>query len=145
MSGKEKNSAANGGLKVTRPPSGKFNFNLRSSIITTMPNGNAFLPSRDEHAPLCSDIANGLSGEPPGNTEDDPSNESEVHPAFCELDRTHLYRLYISHFLSTRNTRTYEFAAVSAHFAIGSTLADACEILFFAKVFRNTLLPTSIR
>lgn len=110
-----------------------------------MPNGNAFLPSRDEHAPLCTNIANGLSGEPPGNTENDPSNGGEVDPAFCELDRTHLYRLYLSHFLSTWNTRTYEFAAVSAQFAIGSSLADACKILFFAKVFPNTLFPTSIR
>ena len=137
---------------MTGPSRGLPVLNLRSvrvypvPIITIiMPNDNAFLPSRDEHRPLCSDIADGWSDYPPGNTEIDPSDGGEVDPASCELDRMHLYRLYLSHFLSTWNTRTYEFAAVSAQSATSSALANVYEILFFAKVFPNTLLPTSIR
>lgn len=74
-----------------------------------------------------------VSGHPPGNTENDLYSGGEVDPAFCELDWTHLIRLYLSHFLSTWNTRTYEFAAVSAQPATDSSPADVCKILFFAK------------
>ncbi|KAK3944312.1 Ferroporti-1 [Diplogelasinospora grovesii] len=46
-----------------------------------------------------------------------------------ELKKSLLWRLYISHFLSTWNMRSYEFTV----------------ILLFAKAYPDTLLPTSIR
>lgn len=68
---------------------------------------------REERRPLFQRITDELSGDLPGNTENDSSGSDEVDSGFYELGRMQLWRLYVSHFLSTWNTRTYEFAAVS--------------------------------
>jgi hypothetical protein len=69
--------------------------------------------AREERRPLCRRITDELPGDLPGNTENDSCGSDEIDSAFYALGRTHLWRLYVSHFLSTWNTRTYEFAAVS--------------------------------
>lgn len=55
----------------------------------------------------------------------DPSSDIEHNEVELE---TVQYRLYVSHFLSTWNSRVFEFAAV----------------LYLASIFSTTLLPMSI-
>mgnify|MGYP002718713947 CR=1 FL=1 len=76
-------------------------------------------PFLDERTPLITDIEN---AEASGST---PSRDRDV--AQGQVPTRIAYRLYISHFLSTWNSRVFEFGAV----------------LFLASVFPGTLLPMS--
>lgn len=57
-----------------------------------------------------------------------PQNQKDHDPTSQQIARTITRRLYISHFLSTWNSRSFEFGAV----------------LFLASIFPRTLLPLSI-
>lgn len=79
--------------------------NFIQLTAASMANTTRALVAREERRPLL-----GISGDSPSgtlaNTENGSSGSDELH-------RLQLWRLYLSHFLSTWNTRTYEFAAVS--------------------------------
>jgi len=62
-----------------------------------------------------------------GMTDHGPGNEVSESP-ITSVDRTLKVQLYTSHFLSTWNSRLFEFAA----------------ILFLASIFPGTLLPMSV-
>ncbi len=68
--------------------------------------------NHEERSPLCEIRTDEPSGDAPSNIQNDPRGD-EMGATLDELERMHLRRLYISHFLSTWNTRTYEFATVS--------------------------------
>lgn len=53
---------------------------------------------------------------------------SDIHPAHDHVSASVARRLYVSHFLSTWNSRVFEFGAV----------------LYLAAVFPGTLLPMSL-
>ena len=61
-------------------------------------------------------------------TEDPLQHAEDFHPASPNIPSAINRRLYISHFLSTWNSRSFEFGAV----------------LFLASIFPMTLLPLSI-
>ncbi|KAJ5653951.1 hypothetical protein N7490_000954 [Penicillium lividum] len=76
-------------------------------------------PSLDERTPLITDLENAeASGSTPSGNRDDAQGQVPTRIA---------YRLYTSHFLSTWNSRVFEFGAV----------------LYLASVFPGTLLPLS--
>ncbi|KAJ5190710.1 uncharacterized protein N7498_009695 [Penicillium cinerascens] len=76
-------------------------------------------PTLDERTPLITDAENaGASSSTPSGNRDDARGQVPTRVA---------YRLYTSHFLSTWNSRVFEFGAV----------------LYLASVFPGTLLPMS--
>ena len=76
-------------------------------------------PALDERAPLITDLENaGASSSTPPRNRDDTQGQVPTRIA---------YRLYTSHFLSTWNSRVFEFGAV----------------LYLASVYPGTLLPMS--
>jgi len=99
--------------------------------LDTMPGNNSstgsdrdgMSSSSSQETPLLSDFQRVGTLE---QQEDEPEDD---YDEVGEIKRGLLWRLYISHFLSTWNMRSYEFTV----------------ILLFAKAYPNSLLPTSIR
>lgn len=80
----------------------------------------SYLPTDEEHSPLLSttaDVESAVLNDGP----QDESRDIQVSPRVTN-------RLYISHFLSTWNSRVFEFGAA----------------LYLASIFPGTLLPMSI-
>ena len=86
--------------------------------------------SKDVHPATQASEASGIDPTLPAaiDTPENPRNAGDPVPARPGIRTAITRRLYISHFLSTWNSRSFEFGAV----------------LFLASVFPNTLLPLSI-
>jgi hypothetical protein len=79
--------------------------------------------------------------------EEDATNHGHAHEN--ELTKEQAWCLYVSHFLSMWNSRTYEYGAVSLrskHIDIGRRLIlPAAQILFIQAAFPGNLLASSIK
>jgi iron-regulated transporter 1 len=82
------------------------------------------MASDDERTPLLTSSAHSRSVVPDDSSSASPRDESQVNQVPARVAN----RLYISHFLSTWNSRVFEFGAV----------------LYLASIFPGTLLPMSI-
>ena len=87
------------------------------AILSSSEHNHPTSHSVEENTPLLATVAIN----PPENGEDQDSERIDLTTAIAR-------RLYISHFLSTWNSRSFEFGAV----------------LFLAAIFPLTLLPLSI-
>jgi hypothetical protein len=78
----------------------------------------------DERTALLATTSNSESAVPDNSSSSPPREESETHRVPARIAN----RLYVSHFLSTWNSRVFEFGAV----------------LYLATIFPGTLLPMSV-